>query len=480
MQSFIFDKMNKMNSLRVTRMIVITCLFLLPLAYSYGQQREIGRFELVDSTYYVEKNGLMSSNANSLSKTGRPNIYGEWRRAGMPTYQGTAFLSNSIYGKDTIVGYLTSAPSFPLSHFGGCVTYQVEEIAIRYKYKTPLNDSAYLKVVYHSNKVDASFEFSLPKTKGEDYTYLKLWTDTFGYKKQPPFHNYYIRASHPKHPENTSDSSRLEVTRIITDVAQINCNKSFDFWRDLGYVRPIGWYSYKGYHCSHRNAYEGKRALALTGISLENGLIESFIERNFIENEKGEKRGGMAFSGKKDTLVGMYKFINNRGANQNAKVRLMLMKNNQMIFDSSIVISNPALPYLPFSLPFEVNEIPDTLRIEISSMDSMKYGDTLLIDDLKLASSALYTGESELSKINPQITIYPNPTTKELYIEPTNENWEIESILGMDMMGQKLFEFYAEPTSPKVISLENYQPGTYFIQVFFKNGQNSWHKIIKG
>lgn len=469
-----------MNSLRVTRTIVIIYLFLLPLAYSYGQQREIGGFELVDSTYYVENIGLMSSNINSLNKTGRPNVFGEWQRAGMPTYQGTAFLSNSIYGKDTVVGYLTSAPSFPLSYSGGCSSFTVEEIGIKYKYKTPLNDSAYLQVVYHSfYRVSASFEFSLPKTKGDGFTDLKLWSDTFGYKKQPPYYNYYVRVSHPKHPENTSDSSKLEVRFITVDVAEFTCSKSFAYWRDLGYVRPIGWYSYKGHHCSHRNAFEGKRALALTGIPLENGLVESFIERNYKENEKGENSGGMAFSGKKDTLVGMYKFINNRGANQNAKVRLMLMKNNQMIFDSSIVISNPALPYLPFSLPFEVNETPDTLRIEISSLDSMKYGDTLLVDDLKLASSALYTGESELSKINAHITIYPNPTTKEVTIEPTNENSEIETIIGMNMMGQKLFEYPAEPDTIKVISLENYQAGTYFIHVFFKNGQSSWHKIIK-
>ncbi len=421
----------------------------------------------------------ISSNSASLTNFAQPILaIGSQKFTNGSKYDSGIVIRNFINDKDTVIGYITNSSFLPDLSIGGCDCLGSAEkryrVVINYKYNTPENDSAYLRFVFkNSAKISMKDStFYLPKTPNNLFVRKELWTGIL--PENGLDFVYYLRASNPRSPDNISKESVLTVKYILTDQNNYICDMHFNIWKDASYLNPISWVSHKGYHAGHRDAYLGTGALALSGLQLENGEVEPYTERNYQVDKLGNATGGAAYSLNADTLLGYYKF---KGNAQSAKVRLMLLKNQQMILDSFVTIASNGGNYTPFMLPFNVATQPDTLRIEIISNNPIPTnGDTLLVDEIQMASARLKTNVTKINQVQHNFGFYPNPSTGVLYPINPSALAHVSEIYLTDMLGKKLKTFNPSNTE---LSINELPAGIYLLHLKTHQMQHFSQKIIK-
>ena len=421
----------------------------------------------------------ISSNSASLTNFAQPILaIGSQKFINGSKYDSGIVLRNFINDMDTVIGYVTNSSFLPDLSIGGCMCIinnfeKRYRVVINYKYNTPENDSAYLGIVYRNNdKIIKDLTFYLPKTPNNLFVRKELWTGIL--TENGTDFVYYLRTSNPRSPNNISKESVLSVKYILTDDGNFTCDKHFNIWKDASYLNPISWVSHKGYHAGHRDAYLGAGALALSGLPLENGEVEPYTESNYQVDKLGNATGGAAYSLNADTLLGYYKF---KGNAQSAKVRLMLLKNQQMILDSFVTIASNGGNYTPFMLPFNVATQPDTLRIEIISNNPIPTnGDTLLVDEIQMASARLKTNVTKINQVQHNFGFYPNPSTGVLFPLNPSALAQVSEMYLTDMLGKKLKTFNPNNTE---LSINELPAGIYFLHLHTNSHKNFTQKIVK-
>jgi hypothetical protein len=376
---------------------------------------------------------------------------------------------------DTVVGYVTNCSQLPVNYKGGCNCFtpieNYYEIDIDYSFDATNADSAYFRVIYYP---PYDFEFSLPNTNGV-LVHKKLWSHTFPADSIPFNFVFYLRTAHPNKGKNINPKSVLKVKHFSTDWAYQNCNRYFDRWHSLSFIKPTYWTNAKGVHLIHKDAYKGNGALALSPVQLEDGTIESFRERNYQINQNGVAFGGAPYSQTVDTLWGFYKY--RRIASQPAKIHLILLKGNSIILDTFQELTNKlGFGYDNFSIPFSVSQKPDTLRLEIIGPDTAVLGDTVLIDEIQLKSAPLNTGIVSEYKPFTNFYFYPNPTAEFLYPSNLDLLNEVAEICILDYSGKK--SLCVDPKE-KRINVNVLSPGLYLIQIIGYNDSSYYQKFIK-
>ncbi len=482
------------NSVRIK--LVFALIANLSIITSQAQVITNGGFENLDSIAY-RNYGLsltpsfpynpepfkawnnISSNSASLTNFAQPILaIGSQKFTNGSKYDSGIVIRNFINDKDTVIGYITNSSFLPDLSIGGCDCLGNAEkryrVVINYKYNTPENDSAYLRFVFkNSAKISIKDStFYLPKTPNNLFVRKELWTGIL--PENGLDFVYYLRASNPRSPDNISKESVLTVKYILTDQNNYICDMHFSYWKDASYLNPISWVSHKGYHAGHRDAYLGTGALALSGLQLENGEIEPYTERNYQVDKLGNATGGAAYSLNADTLLGYYKF---KGNAQSAKVRLMLLKNQQMILDSFVTIASNGGNYTPFMLPFNLATQPDTMRIEIVGNNPIPAnGDTLLVDEIQMASARLKTNIQKINQVQHNFGFYPNPSAGILYPLNPSALAQVSEMYITDMLGKKLKTF--NPNSAE-LSINELPAGIYFVHLKTHHMQYFTQKIIK-
>jgi len=481
------------NSVKIK--LVFALIANLSIITSQAQVITNGGFENLDSIAY-KKFGLtpsfpykpeplggwnnISSNSASFTNFAQPILQiGSQKFTNGSKYDSGIVIRNFINDKDTVIGYITNSSFLPDLSIGGCMCIinnpeKRYRVVINYKYNTPENDSAYLRIVYKNNGriIIKDLTFYLPKTPNNLFVRKELWTGIL--TETGTDFVYYLRTSNPRSPNNISKESVLTVKYILTDDGSFTCDKHFNIWKDAYYLNPISWVSHKGYHAGHRDAYLGTGALALSGLQLENGEIEPYTERNYQVDKLGNATGGAAYSLNADTLLGYYKF---KGNAQSAKVRLMLLKNQQMILDSFVTIASNGGNYTPFMLPFNVATQPDTMRIEIIGNNPIPAnGDTLLVDEIQMASARLKTNIQKINQVQHNFGFYPNPSAGILYPLNPSALAQVSEMYITDMLGKKLKTFNPNSTE---LSINELPAGIYFVHLKTHHMQHFTQKIIK-
>ncbi|MDP3928048.1 MAG: T9SS type A sorting domain-containing protein [Bacteroidota bacterium] len=463
------------SKLKITSITKLAFIFLYCFSIYTTQAQVItnGGFENLDSISYKRLNGFITNNQIALSK------FGTWNATSMPgknSINDTGFvLKNHISETDTLIGFISNIEKFPFSEESyGSRTVGMRQtfykISINYNYMSETNDSAFVRVIlkyHHITLRDLSF--SLPKSTNQLFELKTIWNGIIPIDSTPTNYAFYIGTSNPNYPANISQTSELKLKSLFIDIP-----KYFNPSTQMFYLNPISWVSHKGYHAGHRDAYLGKGALALSGLQLENGELEPYTERNYQADKLGNATGGAAYSLNADTLLGYYKF---KGNAQSAKVRLMLLKNQQMIFDSFITIASNGSEYTPFMLPFNVDTQPDTLRMEIISNNPIPTnGDTLLLDEIQMASARLKTNIQKINQVQANFGFYPNPTSGILYPINPQTTEQVTEIYITDMLGKKLKTF--NPSSTE-LSINELPAGIYFLHLQTNKQARFTQKIVK-
>lgn len=115
----------------------------------------------------------------------------------------------------------------------------------------------------------------------------------------------------------------------------------------------------------------------------------------------------------------------------------------------------------------------DGAGIELDTLGNLWVVNKQLLHVFTTGIEPVWVGVSELTKDNPSIVIYPNPSKNEIHIQ-TNE-LNIERVEIIDVNGKVLIT----STSCKNISLEVLDPGLYVVQVISHSGTILKKKFVK-
>jgi hypothetical protein len=115
----------------------------------------------------------------------------------------------------------------------------------------------------------------------------------------------------------------------------------------------------------------------------------------------------------------------------------------------------------------------DGVGIELDTLGNLWVVNKQLLHVFTTGIEPAWLGVSELTKDNPSIVIYPNPSKNEIHIQ-TNE-LNIERVEIIDVNGEVLMSTNASEN----ISVESLVPGLYFVQVKFDKGNIVQQKLIK-
>lgn len=106
----------------------------------------------------------------------------------------------------------------------------------------------------------------------------------------------------------------------------------------------------------------------------------------------------------------------------------------------------------------------------------------LVVTQGLLQPSEETVGIGELTLSDKELSVYPNPSSDVVYIQPDLMKSGKLVITLMDMTGRQLSERTAELSlgnEKQSISLNSYAAGTYMLRVVFKQGQNNYVRNFK-
>ena len=243
-------------------------------------------------------------------------------------------------------------------------------------------------------------------------------------------------------------------------------NTNFELWSTISFLDPQGWSTYNAGTYLHlgkklqvektTDKYTGSYALKLTSIYVDSTTAATMITNGEnIKGGAGGYKGGIPFNKQIDTLTGYYKYI--PSGIDSASVGIQFNKAGIPInYANKWLI--PSIAYTYFEIPVNLNQIPDTARIDISSstwpVAPSNNGSQLIIDDLEWKSS-IVTTLIENNKQTFNHTAFPVPTKNHINISLTLEQTTTLELSIYDLSGKLI---YRNPANA-------YQPGKNLIRV---------------
>jgi len=224
------------------------------------------------------------------------------------------------------------------------------------------------------------------------------------------------------------------------------------------------------------DAFSGTYAARLETKKLGTLLLSGLLTTGSFNLATTSLKNGQPFTDKPTHLKGYYKYTPVNGDSCALAIELSKWKNNShyIIADASLVTSVPSTQYQAFDLVlnyYDLLEIPDSINIVFSSSaegDNFQgqVGSTLFIDNISLD----YTPTQIQSSVKSSFSIiYPNPTSKDLFIHLDNNTKSVNFLL-YDIEG-KLLEKTTYSSPDNYIDVTKYKVGMYFYTLENEKGE---------
>ncbi len=249
-------------------------------------------------------------------------------------------------------------------------------------------------------------------------------------------------------------------------------NRSFEYWNNA--YSPKSWETTNiflppEYHtCSQSfDSYDGKYALKLKSVEMNGSVIPGVATLGHIVLFDTE--GGIPFTQMPSALRA---YIKHPSSGDNVMIAIEFF-NKGIAIGGGVFQTTDSIPdYIEIVIPIAFSKVsnPDTMNITILS-DMGFAGSTLIIDNL---SFDIQTSTSDPVKQEKDVLIYPNPASKEFFIEfPVDRNYETIIISSSG----SLIEKRNSATGKEKFNIEGITPGLYFVNSY-SNGKTWSRKLI--
>ncbi|MDQ3109735.1 MAG: T9SS type A sorting domain-containing protein [Bacteroidota bacterium] len=218
--------------------------------------------------------------------------------------------------------------------------------------------------------------------------------------------------------------SMLQLDNLtFTGVASqpIMMNGSFENWTSVNTSRPIQWSTAGDIVNLTTDAHSGSYALTLNTFAAGPNYPSPSYASNGYFPPNAAPAGGRPYSLMTDTLFGWYKFI--PAGIDSATIAIETTFQGTSVGGNFMALA-PASVYTFFAMPFSSFSTPDTLRLLMASsfddINPSNIGSVFKLDDLYLKSSLTGTGPEISWNTFGKVSVYPNPSNEDCWIEFDN------------------------------------------------------------
>jgi hypothetical protein len=381
---------------------------------------------------------------------------------------------------DTLFGYIANGD--PTTGQGG-IPYNQHPVSLTGYYKSNMmpGDTAILLIIFKEAGVILSFD-------GIGFTGVHAAYTSFNIVLNipalaSPDSIVLVAVSTNAFVTNGIPGSMLQLDNLtFTGVSSqpLMMNGSFENWSTINTSRPIQWEQVGDFTCITTDAHSGSYALMLNSFEPAPGVPSpSYAANGHFPPNQGPV-GGRPYSLVTDTLCGWYKFIPNGIDSATIGVQASLVNN---VVGGAFTALPPASVYTFFSLPFSCATNPDTLLVVMSSSYADIYpsniGSVFKLDDLYLKSSPLSTGPEISWNTFGKVSLYPNPSNVECWMEFDNNGNAPVIMVITDELGKIVSEITITETGHQrqQIDTSSFAKGSYVITLI-QNGKSTNRKLF--
>lgn len=439
-----------------------------------------GNFETWTPTTWEDLDTAQTSNTDAIGN-GKPANATKVSPAQNGNY--AIKLETSITGTDTNFAYILFGDFGDNGPEGGFpYTQKPTTINGYYKSNFVTGDSAAIIVAFRKGGVAVTMDLFKIGTTQSAFTAFSFPLSIATYSVNPDSVILVIASSTPKDidPNATPKNGTWIILDNIsfggTGITQQIPNTNFELWSTISIEDPQGWetfniqtYSYFGqqtYADKTTDKYKGSYALELTTIYLDSNANIASVTNGHVASGGGGYLGGVPFTNQIDTLMGYYKYTPS-GVDTGA-IGLEFRKNGSSIYYSGTWLL-PAASYTYFEIPVNLSQIPDTVRIDLSSSGwpvvASNDGSMLIIDEIQWKSAPLNTGILEAGSKTFKSIAFPNPAYEHIDIAVVLENPSDMELSIYDIYGKLVYNNSRNgyPQGKNVIRINtgNLPAGTY-------------------
>lgn len=462
------------------RPLQLIILFLFSLSITAQVSTPNGNFESWTSTNFEFPLNYFTNNMEFIQSGIEPGCI-----KSNDAYHGSYALQLTTYGEEGFSMAGNYNPNNPPPWNGG-FPYAETPTGLRGYYKSdiPAGDSAILLVNF--SKAGSNIGFYIMKFFGTHSTYT-----AFDFVFDPPLPMapdsvivFFVSSDILN--EFAIDGSTITIDSInFIGVASQPAllNGDFENWVTATLTSPDFWHqSNDGENSVIRTTdkVDGNYAAELItylrddeyGPRAESQRLSSYYWDDDCECELG----GYPFSQQIDTLAFWYKYI--PSGEDTANVMVSFYKNGIGI-DGLWEYLLPTPTYLYVEFPFNIGDVPDTVKVEFASSiwaDSLPsfVGSNLKIDEVHFKSQPLNTGIST-SKFRQGISVYPNPSNGIFNLYTGSDISKIEVL---NITGQAVYSDINIKAGTRVMNLENQPKGVYLYRISDSNKVVKTGKLI--
>jgi hypothetical protein len=392
-------------------------------------------------------------------------------------------LKTVAIGTDTTFGYFSNAnPSKDPSLWTGGIPYTQKPTGISgyYEYNVATADSGTIIVAF--SKLGNNIGTYIYRIGGIKNSYTPFNFTFNPALSQTPDSVIFAAAS-----SNTNGNGKAGSILTIDDIAFTGVasqpsllNGDFESWQDTTIYSLASW---------NDNNNNGKGIIRTTDVVSGNYAVEL---KTFLGNDNNQKvarqgsistgyylnncngncveQGGYPFTNRKDTLTFYYKYV--PSGNDSAQINLNFKKNGTFFQGAGASLYATGNSYQYMEIPFQLNQIPDSMIVDIQSSNWQNtalsfVGSDLKIDNIQLKSHPLSTGVISPKNDN-TISFYPNPAVDFFTLNINNTDNETAQLNIYNVAGS-LVKSINITENQQVISTSNLSPGIYIVTVKLKD-----------
>ncbi|HTL83432.1 MAG TPA: T9SS type A sorting domain-containing protein [Bacteroidia bacterium] len=255
-------------------------------------------------------------------------------------------------------------------------------------------------------------------------------------------------------------------------------NGSFELWDSHALNMPAQWAV--GGDTIYRSpiAHSGSYSLRLGTLNMGGPNLGFGVATTGNLSQNGPPSGGRPYTLMQDTLTGWYQYTPT--GTDSATIWISCTNNTNPV-GGALTGLPPTTGWTHFSIPFMCGATPDTLLLVAApiygNFDSTNYGNLLLLDDVQLQSSPLYTNFSWMQL--GFVKVFPDPAISETYVEYTNTNGAPVVMKVMDESGRIMMEEqHNESGTQRIhIDLSSFAKGNYVVMLE-QNGGRVVRKLV--
>ena len=250
-------------------------------------------------------------------------------------------------------------------------------------------------------------------------------------------------------------------------------NRSFEYWNTNS---PEFWETTniflppELYNCSKTNdSYEGDFALKLKSVKIDESVVPGVATLGHIVLYDTE--GGIPYTGMPTAFRA---FIKHPSSGDNIMIAIEFFNKGTAIGGGFFQTTDSLPDYTEIVVPITFSKVsnPDTLNITIVT-DMNIPGSTLIIDNL---SFDIQTSYDQQTNDNEEILVYPNPASKEFFIQfPVGKRYEVAI---MNSCGT-IMENRSCSSAKEKFDVDSYPSGLYFVSCISEGKIYSKKLVIK-